>query len=286
MRYIDYTALSAFLKCPYYYYFRHMLHLAPIVKPTYFGFGSAWHAGLEVIHKDGTLKQAQDKFAEKYQDTPEDTMRTVARGQKMLELYTKKYAHDPYEILYAETPFHIALGDFILCGKCDAITKHKVDGHKYLKEIKTATRTGASYYRKFEFNYQVDIYTIGMIELFGDCAGALIDIAKVSTAVPNIDHFERYLASRSFVTLEVSKRHIINIVRSIEALENYFKLQEGKGVPYIAPDFSYGYFDKERCNDYGKCEYFDICRTDLDRRAFKMFKKVKWNLEKGEEVAM
>ena len=283
MKYYDYTKLSAFLKCPYYYYFRHVLHLAPLIKPTYFGFGSAWHAGLEVIHKDGTLTEAKEKFAEVYQDSPEDTMRTVARGQKMLDLYTHKYAHDPYEIIYAETPFHLAIGNFILCGKCDAITRHKVDKHIYLKEIKTSTRTGASFYKKFVFNYQVDIYTIGTLELMGDCVGALIDVAKVTKSLPTLEHFERFPTSRSFTTLEVSKQHLINIVKNIEALENYFKMQDGIGVPWNAPDWSIGYFNKEHCYDYGGCMYFDICRTDLDKRAFKMFKKVKWNPEKGEE---
>ena len=114
MRYFDYTKLSAFLRCPYYYYFRHIKHLAPLKKATPLSFGSAWHAGLEVLHKDGTLAEAKIKFAEKYQDTPDDTMRTVARGQKMLELYTELYKHDPYKILYAETPFHVALDNFIL----------------------------------------------------------------------------------------------------------------------------------------------------------------------------
>lgn len=284
MRYFDYTAMAAFLRCPYYYYFRHIRYLVPLVKPTYLSFGSAWHAGLEVIHKDGTLNEAQVKFGEVYKDSIDDTMRTVARGQKMLELYTKKYAHDPYEILYAETPFHIAMGDFILCGKCDAITKHKVDGHIYLKEVKTATRTGASFFRKFAFNYQIDIYTIGTLELIGDCVGALIDVAKVTTKAPTIDIFERDLASRSFVMLEVAKKHIINIVRSIESMENYFKIRDGERVPHDAPDWSFGYFDKERCYDYGRCMYFDVCRTNVDKRALKMFRKVKWSPEKGEEV--
>lgn len=283
MKYVDYTRMSAFLKCPYYYYFRHICHLVPLVKPTYFGFGSAWHAGLETIHKDGTLAEAQVKFGEVYQDSVDDTMRTVARGRKMLELYTRKYAHDPYKILYAETPFHVALGDFILCGKCDAITKHKVDGHIYLKEVKTATRTGASYFKKFAFNYQIDIYTIGTLELIGDCVGALIDVAKVTKNAPTIDIFERDLASRSFPTLEVAKKQIINIVKSMEAMENYFKLQDGEGVPYDAPDWAFGYFDKECCYDYSGCEYFNICRTNMDKRALKMFKKVRWNPEKGEE---
>jgi len=283
MKYIDYTMISAFLKCPYYYYFRHILHLVPLVKPTYFSFGSAWHAALEVLHRDGTLAEAKEKFAEEHQDSPEDTMRTVARGQKMLELYTKKYAHDPYEVIYAETPFHIAMGNFILCGKADAITRHKVDSHVYLKESKTATRTGASYYRKFDFNYQVDIYTMGVLELIGDCVGALIDIAKVTKSTPTLDHFERYPTSRSYTTLEVSKRHIINVVKNIEALENYFKVRDGKGVPWNAPDWSLPYFNKEHCYDYSGCTYFDICRTDVDKRALKMFKKVVWNPEKGEE---
>ena len=205
MRYIDYTTLSDFQRCPYYYYFRHILHLVPLTKATYFGFGSAWHGGLEVIHKDGTLAQAKDKFAEMYQDSIEDTLRTVARGQRMLELYVELYKHDPYKILYAETPFHIALGDFILCGKCDAITKHKLDGHIYLKEIKTSTRTGPSYFKKFAFNYQIDIYTMGALELIGDCVGALIDVAKVMKAEPKFEHFERDVASRSFPMLEKAK---------------------------------------------------------------------------------
>jgi len=284
MRYFDYTAMNDFSRCHYYYYFRHIKHLVPLIKPPALSFGSAWHAGLEVLHKDGTLVESQVKFGEVYHDSPDETMRTVARGQKMLELYTEIYKHDPYEIIYAETPFHLALGNFILCGKCDAITKHKVDGHIYLKEVKTASRTGASYFRKFAFNYQIDIYTIGTLELIGDCVGALIDVAKVTTSAPTRDHFERDMASRSFITLEIAKKHIINIVKSIEALENYFKVQDGEGVPWNAPDWSVGYFDKARCYDYGKCQYFDICRTNMDVRALKMFKKVKWNPEEGKEV--
>lgn len=283
MRYVDNTKISDFMRCPYYFYFRHMLYLVPLTKPPPLVFGTAWHAGLEVLHKDGTLVEAQSKFKEKHQDNPDDNMRTTARGVKMLELYTVKYKYDPYKILYAESPFHIALGDFILCGKCDAITKHKVDGHIYLKEVKTATRTGASYFRKFLFNYQIDIYTIGTLELIGDCVGALIDVAKVTKSPPALDHFERDLATRSFTMLDVAKKHIINIVKSMEALESYFKLMEGEGVPWDAPDWAYGYFDKERCYDWGKCVYFDVCRTNIDKRALKMFKKVKWNPEKGEE---
>ena len=117
----------------------------------------------------------------------------------------------------------------------------------------------------------------------GDCAGTLMDVAKVTTSPPDMKYFERDIASRSYTTLEISKLHLINIVKSIEALENFFTLQEGKGVPWNAPDWSRGYFDKERCYDYGKCQYFDICRTNLDKRALKMFKKVRWNPEKGEE---
>jgi len=158
-----------------------------------------------------------------------------------------------------------------------------VDKHVYVKEIKTATRTGASYYRKFDFNYQIDIYIMGALELIGDCIGALIDIAKVTKSVPTLEHFERYPTSRSFTTLDVSKKHIINIVKNIEALENFFKMRDGICVPWDAPDWSYGYFDKERCGDYSRCEYLDICRTNIDKRAFKMFKKVRWNPETGTE---
>lgn len=284
MRYFDYTTIADFLRCHYYYYYRHVRHLVPILKPTYFGFGSAWHAGLEVIHKGGTLKEAQDKFNEAYKDTPEDAMRTVARGQKMLELYTQKYKFDPYQVLYAETPFHIALDNFILCGRCDAITKHKVDGHIYLKEVKTSSRTGASYFEKFTFNYQIDIYTIGCLELMGDCAGALIDVAKLTSTAPKVDDFERDLAGRSYLALELAKKHIVNIVKSIISVEGFFKLQDGGGVSVYAPDWSYGYFNKEKCYDYGRCVYSDICKTNLDERALKKYKEVDWNAEEGKEV--
>jgi hypothetical protein len=84
--------------------------------------------------------------------------------------------------------------------------------------------------------------------------------------------------------LEEAKKHIINIVKAMDALENYFIIKDGGRVSCTAPDWGIGFFNKEHCYDYGQCQYFNICRTNLDERALKMYRKVRWDPKEGKEV--
>lgn len=263
--YFDYTMLSAFLRCRFYYYFRHVRHLVPKVTAAPLSFGKTWHSATEMLAKGRSLSESQKHFTTEYKNETKDEVRTPERGALMLKVYEEKYRKAPVKFLYTETPFAIHLpGNSILCGRMDGIVEWR--NGVYVFERKTASRLGATFFEKFELNYQIDAYCLGCTELVGACNGAIIDIARVCKPAPKIDvDFVRDIVSRTKDELVLAKRNIIE----------------------IAEDMQHGplYQNKDACMlYYRKCQYHDLCMSGCDERVIRASYEIdKWDPSHGLE---
>lgn len=248
--YFDYTMLSAFLRCRFYYYFRHLCHLIPKVTAAPLTFGKTWHSATQMLAKGESVGESQEHFKSDYKNETKDEVRTPERGALMLKVYEEKYRDAPIKFLYTETPFALHFpGNVILCGRMDGIVEW--GGGVYVFERKTTSRLGMTFFEKFELDYQIDIYCLGCMELVGACNGAMIDYARVCKPAPDmINDFGRYLVSRTKDELVLAKMNIIE----------------------IAEDMQHGplYQDKTACMDYyKKCQYHDLCMGACDERIIK-----------------
>jgi len=279
--YFDYTMMSAFLRCRFYYYFRHIRHLVPKVTSAPLSFGSTWHSATELLTKKKSLAEVQKHFTTVYTNETKDQIRTPEKGALMLKVYEEKYRNAPIKFLYTETPFAIHFPDnIILCGRMDGIVEWR-DG-VYVFERKTTSKLGITFFEKFELNYQIDCYCLGCMELVGACNGAIVDVARVCKPAPNMnDDFVRDVVSRTKDELVLAKKNMIEIVE----------------------DMRHGpiYQNKDACMlYYQKCQYHDLCMGACDERIVRAsYETSKWdcshglkekaedaqlNLFKGEEV--
>lgn len=266
--YFDYTMLSAFLRCRFYYYFRHMRHIVPKITAAPLTFGSTWHSSTELMERGKSLAEAQAHFKKEYINETKDEKRTPERGALMLQVYERKYKDAPLKFLYTEAPgktkfaIHLA-GDVILCGRMDGIVEWN-NGGVYVYEKKTTSQFGMTYIEKFELNYQIDSYCLGCMELMGKCNGAIIDAARVVKKPPTMeDDFMRYPVSRTKDELVLAKLNLIE----------------------IAKDMQFGpiYQNKESCMLYHhKCPYHDLCMGACDERIVRNSYKIEgWDPTHG-----
>ena len=248
--YFDYTMLSDFLRCRFYYYFRHIRHLVPKVTAAPLSFGKTWHSATEMLAKGKSLADAQAHFKSDYKNETKDEMRTPESGALMVKVYEEKYKKAPIKFLYTETPFALHFpGNVILCGRVDGIVEWR-DG-VYVFERKTTSKLGATFFEKFELNYQIDAYCLACIELVGACNGAIMDIARVCKPAPRMDvDFVRDVVSRTKDELVLAKKNMIEIA---------YDMQNG---PL--------YQNKDSCMlYYRKCQYHDLCMGACDERIIK-----------------
>lgn len=262
--YFDYTMMSAFLRCRFYYYFRHIRHLVPKVTASPLSFGKTWHSATEMLAKGKSSEDAQKHFKSDYKNETKDEVRTPERGALMVKVYQEKYKKDYIKFLYTETPFALHLpGNTILCGRMDGIVEW--GGGIYVLERKTTSRLGATFFEGFELNYQIDIYCLGCMELVGECDGALIDYARVVKSAPNmINDFGRYSVSRTKEELVLAKKNIVEIS---------YDMQNG---PL--------YQSKDCMKYYKKCQYHDLCMGACDERIIKAsYETESWDPSHGLE---
>jgi len=260
--YVDYTMLAAWLRCRFYYYFRHIRNLVPLTTAAPLSFGKTWHSATEMLAKGKTINEATVHFANDYKNVERDEKRTPEKGQGMLTMYEQKYKDVPIEFLYTETPFTIVLpNNIILCGRIDAIVKY--NGETYVFERKTTSALGKTYFEQYELNYQIDIYSLACLELVGKCAGAIIDVARVAKPKTTYDDFMRVPVSRTEEDLYYAKKNLIEIVEDM------------RNGPI--------YQNKCECMKwFRKCAYHDLCMGSCDERIVRaQYKEEAWDASHG-----
>jgi len=242
--YVDYTMIAAWLRCRFYYYFRHVRHIVPLTTAAPLSFGKTWHSATEMLAKGKSLEEAQEHFKADYKNEEHDAKRTVEKGLLMLKVYSEKYKNVPIKFLYTETPFAIELpNNIILSGRMDAVVEW--EGGTYVFERKTTSALGKTFFEQFELNYQIDIYSLACFELVGKCAGAIIDVARVLKGKVVYDDFMRVPISRTEEDLYFAKKNLVEIIEDM------------RNGPI--------YQNKCECMKwFRKCAYHDLCMGACD----------------------
>jgi hypothetical protein len=219
-----------------------------------------------MLAKGASAEEAVTHFREIYKNVTKDELRTVSKGVELINLYTRKYAKEPFKYLHTETPFAMPLTDnIILCGKEDAIVEW--NGEIYVFERKTTSRLGITFFKKFRLDYQIDIYCLACRELVGRCAGAIIDAVRVCKPKAKMDaDLVRDTVGRTDRDLDEAKEEILVIVNDMR-----------KGLIYK---------NKMSCFTWGGCEFLPVCESHENPKVIRDFyKESAWNPMKGiEEV--
>ena len=223
-------------------------------------FGAAIHDALDIYYTNG-LTNAITKFRESYKDREGDDVRTVANGEKVLEWYSKVYAHEPFKLIgKPEVGFVFPYGEITLGGRMDLPVEW--DGQLWVVEHKTTSRLDVNYFKQFALDKQITFYTIAAEAYFGrECRGCIVNAIEpwkelkrptVKSKTPE-EHFVGNPIMRSKLLKDRFKLNIHRIVRDILwcEQENEFYEAEKKDVC-----FSYNY----------DCPYRTLCEFGEDPR--------------------
>jgi hypothetical protein len=212
LRLYDNTRLSAFKKCPRYYYYRHVRDWEVNETKTALSFGKAWHAAMEYVWP-AILRQepkreimeaafecwkkawAEDGYPIRLNMEQEKDLapRTPSVALEMLAAYVderyKKILE--FELISVEQPFIVPLDpdddSLFYIGKMDKVVRERVGRKKILSiEHKTTTaykkegKFKTSFLDSFNPNSQVDGYIYSLHMTYpGQVGGVWIDGALV-----------------------------------------------------------------------------------------------------------
>jgi hypothetical protein len=265
-------------------------------------FGSSFHAGLARYYTgwgkfDESARRihAARAFAEEWQlYFPHDRMQnkhSLDRGLTILDAYFDHYlAEDSeYEPVEAELGFALEIKPdggagswggvpFWYIGRVDGIFKRRTTGELFLRETKTTSSQAENRLRQLKFDHQPVGYTYCVRNLSGglrhDIVGYIGDVILVAV---NKLEFARDYFHVSNNQAESWRRQLINTVEDWRRLK-----QEAGSTPAETRinsfyDLDRFYQDTERCFEYGKCAFYDLCDYGLDNDTLAQFEPATWN---------
>lgn len=274
----DYTALSTFLRCRKRYYWRMVRDLVGRAPQTAPEFGKAIHKALDSWHKNHNPEQAILEFKTNFIENPQDEKRTIRVGEKLLQLYFDKYAHEGFKVLATELPFAVPVnaGGFNLIGRIDKIVDW--DGACYVMDHKTTSRLGYEFFYKIKPNMQFDGYIWAARQLgYPTCSGIVLDallVAKgliVPAQLAKLQPLARDVSTRTNEDLDKYIHKICLIVNDIRKCY----------------ETDVWYENTESCCDFISCPYRTICKEDpsIHEKIAEMDYKVEvWSPHKEEDV--
>jgi len=288
-RFYDNTRVSAYKRCPRYFYYRHIKDWAREGTSPPLVFGSSWHEAMDVVwellsqnkhdHED-VAKAAWLKFNDKWTEegmTPWEEMddeeqrrlgaRTPMVALEMLYEYIdqrqKILCSEDFELISIEQPFAVPLDptdeSLFYVGRLDKVFRWrgKVLGgeHKTTSSYKRGEPPfRSSFLDSFSPNSQVDGYIHALHMLYGeDAKGIWVDAALVHKT----EHsgFAWVPVERQFSQLD---SWLNETLTWIEKLENdKTLLQEGSGDKSYLPSFPK---NTNNCMDYAGCPYLELCK--------------------------
>lgn len=275
-------------------------------------FGSSMHAGLARYyngwgHFDEPARRvhAARAFAEEWElYFPHERMQnkhSLDRGLTILDAYFDHYLNEDseYEPVEAELGFcieitpasHIEYGKperldpdlsilvydeigfdpFWYIGRVDGIFKRRSTGEVFLRETKTTSSQAENRLRQLKFDHQPVGYTYCVRNLSGelrhDIVGYIGDVILV--AATKLEFARDYFhVSRS--QAESWRRQMINTVEDWRALR-------ANGLIDGRVDLDRFTQDTERCFEYGRCAFYDLCDYGLDNDTIGQFDPATWN---------
>lgn len=275
MKYYDNTRIKDFRKCPRYFYFRHVRNWKSDGVSLPLAFGSAWHAGMDMIWADGNVDQAIWAWRERMQaeginfNDPTfnlEDYRNEGTAKEMFTNYLKQHGNfiKSVKLLGIEQPFAVPLtehGDIFYVGRWDKLIELKDNliciEHKTTSEYNKGGPFKVLWMESFSPNTQIDGYLFGGHLTYGDKFKSVwVDGALVHKTIH--DGFKFLPFERQFEMLDAwlweTRTNIANINQQMINLEEY---RAGKELPFL-PAFPK---DTDRCRDFWKsCEFKGICR--------------------------
>ena len=282
---LDNTQLSAFMRCPRYYYYAHVEHLAPARLPEPLGFGLALARGQEVWHAERArgaeflpaLRKAIREACIVARDpewAPEDAddaspwlfssyTRSLETLLRTLVWYADRYREDAFRVLVAphtnkpavELSFSLDLSpSLVFCGHMDRVGEF--GGSVLVGECKHTTgNIGAFYFGSFQHDAQTTGYVWAAKALGLPAVGVVLDASQVAVS---FSRFHRDLIHKSEAQLQ-SWYDTIQIV----AQEIQTRLES---TPYTMHAFRKNY---SACYARGPCPYLPLCSAPSEdiRRA-------------------
>lgn len=288
LRLYDNTRLSAFKKCPRYYFYRHVMDWEVVARRMPLVFGGAWHAAMEVVwpmlaagqKKTDVMNMAYAAFVQKwveeglpepklisYEMEKELSPRTPAVALEMIAAYVDERAKhiQGMEIISVERPFVVPLDPqddtLFYIGKIDKVVqqrgKKKAIEHKTTTAYKKDGKFKTNFVDSFSPNSQVDGYLYALHMTYGtnNVSGVWVDAALV------------HKTETGFLFVPVEKKieqldmWLWETRYWIDMLEANLKNTLEYGNPsdkYMAS------FPKrtESCFDFNSsCEYINVCRS-------------------------
>jgi hypothetical protein len=173
--------LDAYLRCPRYYYARHVLGITGRGVKIAAQFGIAIHEGLDVHYDGGNLEAIINAFF-KHFDHEGDRYRSREVGVKILTYYHDMYPveGEPFEVIHIEKGFEIVLGvdkagnPVHYYGRIDLVGNFK-DYGVIVIDHKTTTVMTDAYMESKDPNRQATGYIITADEYYDNVYGFMLN---------------------------------------------------------------------------------------------------------------
>ena len=293
-RFYDNTRITAYKRCPRYFYYRHKQDWALDGTSPPLIFGSSWHESMDVlwrlaaemddrnVTKDDIVKASWLAFNRKWESemTPWEEMgdeekkrlgaRTPMVALEMLYGYIEareKILFSPdFELIAIEQPFAVPLDPdddtLFYVGRMDKVFRWRGDIYGGEHKTTSAYRKADVPFRSqfldsFSPNSQIDGYLHALHMLYGKEAKAIwVDAALVHKQVH--DGFSWIQIERQFTQLDSwlyeTKTWINSIERDAANLDA--RRERGDNTPYL-PVFPK---NTNSCMDFAGCPYLELCK--------------------------
>lgn len=199
------SRMASLKSCPKKHWFSYELALRPDRVGEPLRMGSAFHLGLEVIGKGGTLGEAVEAVRLNYSDVPEwamqqpdgltDWMTECEKVTRLVCGHAWRWGTDPMEVVQTEQVFDLPLRNpetgattpvFRLAGKLDKIVR-LADGRLAVQEYKTCSEDlsqDGDYWRHLRIDQQISLYMLAARELGFDVQTVIFDVSRKPSISP------------------------------------------------------------------------------------------------------
>jgi hypothetical protein len=280
-------------------------------------FGSSIHAGLARYYNGwGKFDEPSRRvhacraFAEEWENYfPHDRMQNkhrLDRGLTILDAYFDHYLSEDaaYEPVEAELGFCIEIAPnkqetesidtepvsfggelhwpsepFWYIGRVDGIFKRLSTGEVYLRETKTTSSQAEARLRQLKFDHQPVGYTYCVRNLSGDLRHNIVGyIGDVILVAATKLEFARDYFHVSERQAQNWRQQVIYTVEDWRALcaQAYLTGGTGEDDPPIH-NLNRFYQDTERCFEYGKCAFYELCDYGISDDTLDQFNGASWN---------
>lgn len=262
----DASSLSAFLKCPRYYFMTMLCGYRPKAESHHLTFGTLYHHGLEFFdrqivaglsHDDAVYAMVREILVKSKDFKSEDPNKNRETLLRTLVWYTEEYKEDQfktYRLSNGEAavelsfrvllPFYSSAGEqYGGCGHFDKVATHS--GGFYILDKKTTKSTLSSYYfDSYNPDVQMTWYSLaGQIVLEKPISGVVVDGVQIAVG------FSRFARGVIFRSKGILGEFMDNLKTIFDLAEWYAQRKEWP-------------MNQTACDKYGGCAFRSVCTAD------------------------